>query len=311
MPQDRKFKLDDISRGIAQGLTRGDEERVVQFERLQFVRNAKATSLQREHKRLSEKYDNEHPRVAELANKSVANLDFLRDVVAETIRAKTEIPVVDAQTWVLHGYVRDKDGAGLSHLTVALYDRSGDWLQEMGHACTAVNGYFKIETTGDLLRRDISVFIRVLNNQAQHLYAAKDPLKPKPGRVDYREIVLDGDVEICAPPTQSPKDPPPDPHAWVVRGRVTDPRGQGLEGLTVTLYDKDLFFHDRLGQAETDAQGNYSFTYKTSDFRDLIEKKPDLFIKVLNRQGETLHSSKSEVRYESGRVEIINIRIDS
>lgn len=98
---------------------------------------------------------------------------------------------------------------------------------------------------------------------------------------------------------------------WVVRGRVTDESGKGLglEGLTVSVYDKDLIFHDRLGDPKTDASGNFVVTYHTEDFRDVVECKPDIYLKVLNQKGSMLYSSKKSVRYEAGRVEIFAIEI--
>lgn len=310
MAEQRKIKLDDIARGIGSGLDRADEIRAAKYEHLQFVRNAKATSLQREYARLSAKYGPDHPRVKATGQKAVHNLGLLGNIVAETIRARTEIPVADEETWILHGYVRDKNGGGLAHLTVALYDRGGEWIDELGHACTAANGYFKIESTGDALGRKRQAYIRVLNNQAQHLYAAEKPLVPAPGEVDYREIVLTGEGQVCAPPGVSRDEPTTDPDAWIVRGRVTDASGRGLSGLIVSLFDKDLFFDDRLGQAETDAQGNYSLIYQAEDFRDLIEKKPDIYLKVLDQTDETLHTSKRKLRCQAGRVEIINIELE-
>ena len=95
-----------------------------------------------------------------------------------------------------------------------------------------------------------------------------------------------------------------------MRGRVTDESGKGIGGLIVSLYDKDLFFDDRLGQAETDNQGNYNLTYQAEDFRDLIERKPDIYLKVLDQDDETLHTSKRKLRCEAGRVEIINIKLE-
>jgi hypothetical protein len=310
MADERKVKLDDIAKGMGTGLSRADEYRATQFEQLQFVRNAKATSLQREHARLSAKYGPNHPRVKALAYKSVHNIGLLGNIVAETIRAKTEIPVADEDTWILHGYVRDKDGAGLGHLTVALYSKAGEWIDDLGYACTAANGYFKIETTSDAIRRQLSAYIRVLNNKAEHLYVAGTAVKPLPGEVDYREIVLSGEGQVCVPPGESRDDPTGDPDAWIVRGRVTDENGKGVGGLIVSLYDKDLIFDDRLGQTETDNQGSYSFIYQAEDFRDLIERKPDIYLKVLDQNDETLHTSKRKLRCEAGRVEIINIKLE-
>lgn len=69
----------------------------------------------------------------------------------------------------------------------------------------------------------------------------------------------------------------------MVRGRVADKNGQGLAGLTVSVYDKDPLFDDRLGTATTGAQGDFRISYRTEDFQDLIEANPDLYLKVMDR----------------------------
>ena len=70
------------------------------------------------------------------------------------------------------------------------------------------------------------------------------------------------------------------------QGRVAEKNGQGLEGLLVSLYDKDLLFDDRLGETLTDASGDFTLVYRTEDFRDLFESKPDIFLKVSDKDGK-------------------------
>ncbi|MBV9957042.1 MAG: hypothetical protein JO360_01420, partial [Acidobacteria bacterium] len=94
---------------------------------------------------------------------------------------------------------------------------------------------------------------------------------------------------------------------WTVRGRVTDRSGQAASDLIVSLYDEDLFFDDLLGQTTTDEDGRYSFAYHAEDFRDLFEKKPDLYLKVMDRRGRTLYDSACDVYFEAGRTEVIDI----
>jgi hypothetical protein len=101
----------------------------------------------------------------------------------------------------------------------------------------------------------------------------------------------------------------PDPDAWVARGRVTDEMGQGIEGLVVSLYDRDLHFDDRLGTTCTDTNGDFAIAYRSEDFQDLFEASPDLYIKVMDRQGNLLYSSENTVRCEAGQVEVFNITI--
>jgi|GEM_PF-1535563 len=96
---------------------------------------------------------------------------------------------------------------------------------------------------------------------------------------------------------------------WVARGRVVDEQNRGLGGLIVSLFDYDCVFDNRLGTTQTDANGEFILTYRTQDFRDLLEAKPDLYLKILDNQGNTLYSSKSAIRCGASRVEVFEIRI--
>lgn len=308
MKKERKVTLEDVQREVDRNVAGADVQRGDKLERLQTVRNAKAAGLSREHERLSRKLGANHPRVLGLAVKMETNRLLLRDLALETARARTETPVADERTWVLHGYVRDQELKPVAHLTVALYDRKARWVERLGFACTRENGYFRLDAS-DLGDISAPVFIHVLNSQASHLYADTVPFTPAGGRVDSREIVLPENAQACTPPVTSRNDPVPEAGAWVIKGRVTNEQGRGMGGLIVRLYDKDLFFDDRLGEAETDASGYYSLTYHTEDFRDFIERKPDLYLTVLDQKGETLYTSKRRVRYESGRVEVIDVKL--
>ncbi|MCP4401365.1 MAG: hypothetical protein GY801_29205 [bacterium] len=62
----------------------------------------------------------------------------------------------------------------------------------------------------------------------------------------------------------------------------------------------------------TNIRARYSiimFTYRAEDFRDLIEAKPDLYLKVLDKKGKELYTSGKPVRYEAERIEVFNIKI--
>ena len=99
------------------------------------------------------------------------------------------------------------------------------------------------------------------------------------------------------------------PDVWIVRGQVIDEKGEDVSRLVVSLFDRDWIFDDRLGTTETDAEGNFAISYRTKDFRDLFEACPDLYIKVMDRQGNTIYSSERAVRYEAGRVEVFDINL--
>lgn len=308
MKKEKEFTLEDVRREVDKNVAGADAQRGDRLESLETVRRAKATTLRREQERLSRKLGAGHPRVLGMTVKMEANRLLRRDLAVETVRARTETPTPDAGTWVLQGYVRDRELKPAPHLTVALYDRKAKWVERLGFACTREDGYFRLDAS-DLDNVGAPVFIHVLNSQASHLYSDTAAFTPAGGRVDTREIVLPADAQACAPPVLSRNDPVPEAGAWVIRGRVTDEQGRGLGGLIVRLYDKDFFFDDRLGEAKTDANGYYSLTYHTEDFRDLFERKPDLYLCVMDEHEETLYTSEREIRYEGGRVEVVNVKL--
>ena len=94
-----------------------------------------------------------------------------------------------------------------------------------------------------------------------------------------------------------------------MRGKVVDVKGQGMSGLTVSLYDKDLLFDDVLGTTITGKNGDFEIIYRIDAFQGLFEKKPDIYLKVLDAKGKTLYTSRKAVRCEAGREEFFNIKI--
>ncbi len=99
--------------------------------------------------------------------------------------------------------------------------------------------------------------------------------------------------------------------AFIIHGKVVGMEtGQGIPGLKVKAFDRDLIFDDLLGEVKTDKEGNFEIVYDKSDFRELFfDNKPDIFIKVKTKEGEEIYSSSDKVRYGAGKVEDFTIPI--
>lgn len=98
-----------------------------------------------------------------------------------------------------------------------------------------------------------------------------------------------------------------------IHGHIVEAEtGKNLKGLFVKAYDKDLFFDDLVASAETDEHGRFEMAYTEKDFRELFDRKPDLYFVVSAGLGECpFHSTANRVRWNAGVDEQIEIRIPS
>jgi hypothetical protein len=185
-----------------------DRVRAEALEGLQQLRAAKANHLERERIRLVNRLGAEHPRVLELNPVIASNQQLTRALTLEIDRTDTEAPAVDKESWVLYGFVRNQDFEGQPKLTVAFFDRSGRWVEVLGHSCTDSRGYFQLryerstESFTDAIAANVrsEMFIHVSDQEQKVLYYDERPVTLKLGQVEYREIILKVADAPCAPP---------------------------------------------------------------------------------------------------------------
>ena len=186
---------EDTARVVSDGVAALDGDRAAAYAGLGTLRNASAASLDREQRLLARKYGASHPRVSAVETRRAANVVFQRDLTVAHTLAATPAPGIDADTYVFHGHVRDEQRMPLPGLTVALYNPNGDWLSEFGYGCTDDKGYFilRLERPSRDDEPDFestSAEVRVYDASQKLLHLEEDPLIPRPGVIDYREIII-------------------------------------------------------------------------------------------------------------------------
>lgn len=92
---------------------------------------------------------------------------------------------------------------------------------------------------------------------------------------------------------------------FLVSGRVIDRQtGEGIAGLRVEAFDKDLRDEEPLGSATTNDQGRYEIPYSADQFSQAEKNSADLFIRVFDaedrllRESETIFNAPTEMTME-------------
>ena len=97
-----------------------------------------------------------------------------------------------------------------------------------------------------------------------------------------------------------------------ITGRVINHTARnGVAGLRVEAWDKDLFFNDLVGSAITDRQGAFQIEFDQSYFKEIFfDRRPDLFFKVF-QGGRLLRSTEDSVLWNvDAEVKEIVIKVD-
>jgi hypothetical protein len=99
--------------------------------------------------------------------------------------------------------------------------------------------------------------------------------------------------------------------SFKIAGRIIEiESGKGLPNLIVRATDRDLLVDDYLGAATTDEDGRFEISYEAQDFSDLmLERRPDIFLRVYDQRGSVIYTTDQCVRYEAGPLEEFMIRI--
>ncbi|MFX0199162.1 MAG: hypothetical protein ACFFCW_23815 [Candidatus Hodarchaeota archaeon] len=83
-----------------------------------------------------------------------------------------------------------------------------------------------------------------------------------------------------------------------------------LPNIVIRAYDRDFLYDDLLGETETDKSGNFEIHYTEKDFKELFEKKPDVYFRLYDRASKRIiHSTGNSVEWNVGADEFFEIAV--
>jgi hypothetical protein len=165
----------------------------------------------------------------------------------------------------------------------------------------------------------LSVFAQLQQKRAQRIETATGSLEKVLG-TDHPQVVALRQSAVSAAEfntfykvqaTRIEKRPKLHENEWMVYGRVIDSAGLAAAGLTVRVFDRDRKLDDLLGITETDESGDFSVVYHTRDFFEVGENAPELYIMVEDENGNSLYSSRDNVRPQAGQSEYFTIQLST
>jgi hypothetical protein len=101
------------------------------------------------------------------------------------------------------------------------------------------------------------------------------------------------------------------PSGFRIFGTVQEAEtGRPLANLVIRAFDRDLLFDDKLGYTNTDDDGRFEIRFGAERFRDLFESKPDLYLRIFDRDGiRLIHETTDAIRWNASKNERYEIQI--
>jgi len=188
--------------------------------------------------------------------------------------------------WRVHGHITFSNGTHAGRLLVRAFDRDVSKEELLGETVTEDSGHYAINYIESQFRSTSSerggpeVYIRIFDASGQLLSHSKTH-NNAPREIELN-LTLPADVVI----------------RFVVRGRVTSSDGKPVAMLQAKAFDRNVGTDDTLlGEATTDAQGNYSIAYSPDQLNGKLTA--DLLVAIY-REGRGAPVQTSDVIFDAG-----------
>jgi hypothetical protein len=214
MPKSKETRIthDEILASAESRIAGADEVRLDHLEGLERVQLGRGAALEREARRLAAKHGDRDPRAAEMRQRAEAHAVLRHGLRMEVQRSSIDVPKAEDGAWIVFGFVRGAGDAERKRLLVVLADENGRVVDEAGRAVAGKDGAYRLRLAiekrprrkpdaddkdkakaaadKDARARGPAFHLEVYRDEKHRIIADDLALRPAPGVVDYREIVL-------------------------------------------------------------------------------------------------------------------------
>jgi hypothetical protein len=239
-----EVSIDQLLRTIRSGLTRVlDDERALAYGQLATFRAAKRNLLARHEKLLTSKLGKNNPRVLALQTQRAAMEAEVPNLQAAHAEAAISVPDVKPTGYALYGFVRTLQREPIPGAVVAVYDTNGKKRADFDSAVTDANGYFEVATSTlvklgeapvqprEKSAQKVALDVRIFDGRRRPLKHFLSAIDALPGRVTFREIIVDPNAQPAAVPPDSVARSSPPPSGSKPETKVLAILRQIAEGL--------------------------------------------------------------------------------
>lgn len=150
----------------------------------------------------------------------------------------------------------------------------------------------------ELLRRESERFLTQLEPDHPRLLALKRAARGAEKLAAWAEETV-GRAERC--PSINPGD-------WMLMGRVIAGANESVDGFVVGVSDRGGKFVRQFPKVRVDDRGEFFLICRRKQLAR-FKQHPELFLKVADRSGKHLFSSKHQVRLDEGSVDYLDVNL--
>lgn len=139
---EQNITLDQVEALLKESPEQADKMRGAGLVTLSHVKRAKLVQCRRERVRLEARYGKDHPRVLQADDRMRRQHHQLVNTRAEADRSNAPIVERSATHWVLHGYVRSREGLPVAKAEVMLFPDKDGYQAPLAQVTTDSKGYY-------------------------------------------------------------------------------------------------------------------------------------------------------------------------